>query len=616
LSAHQTQTQTQTGNLLKHVEHPSARRASDDLTHPDDAETVSDLSRSRRFRLRHVVPLAFALILLAIFAARLRLLDNFLMDHDEVWTIWQSIGTPAEILRWTPYDWTPLHYQLQGLWQSAVGFQPVVARLASVFTFLIGVACVFRLTKRLSGSAISGLIGAAAFGAFTANAYISSVARGHCLLATLTAAAFWLTLRCFHAPSWRRALPLGLAMAGMFYTHFASVLPVMLLGIFSAILQPRRLWAWWRPVAVLTALALPELLAKSAIVTSFERVQTVASLTLPPLPEALARLYSDFLGTAAPVYIGLCLAAAFLLLSRPRQLIGLTAIALTPFFAYILYAVFGFFSVRHLAWTLIGVAVLLGSGLGSLTARLRGANAVLSIALFVILGFNPPDASRYVIPTLNMLDSMPQLAALLRGGDVVVLDPKLRGSLPELWEYFGRVYFPNGLPFHPDGAGFRRVWYILTEGEETQPLLDQIRRGRTVTRWFGTWDFMTRLYEAPPDPEGVPVGKLTFHGAALQNAHSPALGVFREGETLEIRLWWRGERSEVPSLALELRDASGSSLQRAEMPSLPEPNADGWIIADWRFRLPDSLATGAYNLHLHADQAHIARVVQFHVKAW
>ncbi|MBO9310451.1 MAG: hypothetical protein J7551_11790, partial [Chloroflexi bacterium] len=440
--------------------------------------------------------------------------------------------------------------------------------------------------------------------------------RGYCLLITLTAAAFWLTLRYFQAPSWRRALPLGLAMAGMFYTHFASVLPLMLLGIFSAVLQPRRLRAWWRPVTVLTALALPELIAKSELILSPARIRAVANLALPPLPEALARLYGDFFGPAAAMYIGLCTVASLLLLRYPRQLMGLLTIALAPFLAHTFYAIFGFFSVRHLAWALIGAAALLGSGLGSLTARLRGANAALSIALFALLGFIPPDASRYVIPTMNMLDSMPQLAALLRSGDVIVLDPKLRGSLPELWEYFGRVYFPNGLPFHPDGAGFRRVWYVLTEGEETQPLLDQIRRGRTVTRWFGTWDFMTRLYEAPPDSEGVPIGKLTFHGATLQNAYSPALGVFREGETLEIRLWWRGERSEAPSLALELRDASGSALQRAEMPSLPEPNADGWIIADWRFRLPDSLTTGAYSLHLYAEQAHIARAVQFHVKAW
>mgnify|MGYP005849882799 CR=1 FL=1 len=109
--------------------------------------------------IRRFVPLAFAMLALLIVAARLRLLDNYLMDHDEVWSIWQSIGTPAEILRWTPYDWTPLHYQVQGVWQSAVGFQPVVARLASVFTFLIGVACVFRLARRLSGgSPASGLI--------------------------------------------------------------------------------------------------------------------------------------------------------------------------------------------------------------------------------------------------------------------------------------------------------------------------------------------------------------------------------------------------------------------------------------------------------------------------
>lgn len=566
--------------------------------------------------IRRFVPLAFALLALLIVAARLRLLDNYLMDHDEVWSIWQSIGTPAEILRWTPYDWTPLHYQVQGIWQSAVGFQPVVARLASLFTFLIGAACVFRLARRLSGSSASGLISVAAFGAFAINLHIGVVVRGYALLTALTAAALWLALRYFHAPSWRRALPLGIVLAGMFYTHLVSLLPFVLIGIFSLILQPRRLWRWWQPTLILSVLALPELFAKAEIITNGTRAQVVARLVLPPPPEALGTLYSDLFGAPFWLYAVLCLLAAALLARRPRLLLAVGALALTPLLAYFLNPLLGFFSARHLAWVMIGAALLLGIGLNVGTARLRSANVLISAALFAVLGFQMPDSKRYVIPTQNMLDSMPQLAVLLRGGDVVVRDPNLRGTLPEVWEYFSRVYFPNGLPLHPDGIGFRRVWYILTEGSETQPLLDNIREGRTVTRWFGTWDFMTRLYEAPPDPEGVALGGLTFHGGTLQNVHTPDLGVFREGERLHLRLWWRGDSAGAPMWSLGLHNAEGSLLQRAEMPPLPTPNAEGWIIADWDFRLPDSLATGAYTLHLYADQSHAAQAVLFYVKAW
>ncbi len=52
-------------------------------------------------------PLLLALILLLIGASRAFRLDAAVTEVtvDEVWSVWQGLGTPDQIVRWTPYDW-------------------------------------------------------------------------------------------------------------------------------------------------------------------------------------------------------------------------------------------------------------------------------------------------------------------------------------------------------------------------------------------------------------------------------------------------------------------------------------------------------------------------------
>ena len=75
-----------------------------------------------------IIFLALGLLILA--ASRLIALNGLELNTDEVWSIWQSFGTPEQIIRWTPYDWPPLYYLILGGWKIFVG--PVTLRRGDV----------------------------------------------------------------------------------------------------------------------------------------------------------------------------------------------------------------------------------------------------------------------------------------------------------------------------------------------------------------------------------------------------------------------------------------------------------------------------------------------------
>src|SRR5258706_6505072 len=89
------------------------------------------------------------LILLVIAASRIPRLRTFEMDTDEVWSVFQSVGTPKQIVAWTPFNWPPAYYLAVGGWRSFVGIHPKIIRLLSVFVFLIGAALVYRVTPKV-----------------------------------------------------------------------------------------------------------------------------------------------------------------------------------------------------------------------------------------------------------------------------------------------------------------------------------------------------------------------------------------------------------------------------------------------------------------------------------
>ena len=125
---------------------------------------------SKRFYLYAVI-----VILLLITATRLMRLPGRDMHIDEVWTIWQTLGTPAQVLQWTPFDWPPLFYFIVDGWRSAVGIDPFIVRVLPVFIFLIGACCVYQIAVKLCRSRDAALLSLLAYGS------LGYIKRGFCL---------------------------------------------------------------------------------------------------------------------------------------------------------------------------------------------------------------------------------------------------------------------------------------------------------------------------------------------------------------------------------------------------------------------------------------------------
>jgi hypothetical protein len=102
--------------------------------------------------------------LLLVGMSRMIVLHGIRMGGDEIWSVWQTLGTPGQIIQWTPYDWTPGYYLTLGLWRGFVGMLPFALRMLSVLMLLVGCAALYRVARRLGGRR-AALLAMPAYGA-------------------------------------------------------------------------------------------------------------------------------------------------------------------------------------------------------------------------------------------------------------------------------------------------------------------------------------------------------------------------------------------------------------------------------------------------------------------
>lgn len=562
---------------------------------------------------RHL-PILLAALLLVSFAIRLSYLDHYLMDVDEVWSIWQSLGSPADIWRWTPYDWGVLHYQITGLWANLTGIHPVTMRLSSVLIELLTLALIARLGRDLLQSDYGGLLAALAYLAFGRSLHNAITVRGYVLMTLFIALSACLMVRYLRRARFSRALPLAGSMAAAFYVHPIAAVPLLMLLWFALSAYRVHALRLIVPGSLAALIAAPEIIAKARFVLNNPARDAIISQIVPlTFPEAISRYASDFVGRWPEVWLILLTAVSLWLLVRYRLqalltllwsgggLLLLYYVLLPPFGSTL--AVGG----RHLAWLLIVPALWIGCGLAKLP---RVGTAIGSVGLLFI-AFTPIDAALYTIPTPHLLDSVPQLARLLQPGDEVVRDPTLADAPPEAWDYFARVYFPNtGIPFS-NAPKTRRVWYVYSAGKTIPEVYDLVTIGRVELASFGAPEMRFSLYAAPPDVLGVPFENgLRFNGAEILNAVSPSLPTYREGESVQVRLWWSVDKPTGLdySLALQITDTEGKLIAQSDnfdarsAPNSPEQLSQwqpGTYHLDTRsIILPNSLPTGEYLLHV------------------
>lgn len=514
---------------------------------------------------RRHMPLLLAALLLIVAASRVLRLAGLELNADEVWTVWQTLGTPQQIVQWTPYDWAPLSYLVVGAWRGVAGMHPIVLRYLTVLIFLPGCAFTYRAMRRL-GDGRAALLATLAYAALSYHVFLSVHVRGYAFVIALLPLALWLTLRYFARPTLRRAVPLAVVMALMIYTYSTSVIALAMVALLTLVLYGKAVWRWIVPGVMAALLALPEIAAKAEL--SISRTQVTRQLVTPPLFEGLADLYRAYTGDLFLLWIVLGAVAVGLIVAWQRPLRPAAwALALWvfggPLLMYALNPVLGFFSPRYSWWVMLGIALGVGLGLSYLPRDGRQMVAALLLGMM----FVPLPLDRYdLLPNPPMADAFQWLRERIRWGDAVVVDPNnLACGESYEWDYYTRLFFPDGLTFATDPDGYRRVWYVVHDSLQ-DPALDQaVRTGRLPREFFGPPECLFRLYEGPPDAEGILFENgMRFHGMDVLENGQMAVGltVRREGEPVRVRLWWSAEQPIAfdYSISLQLYGAGSNSI--------------------------------------------------------
>ncbi|MCC7452244.1 MAG: hypothetical protein IT324_32890 [Anaerolineae bacterium] len=484
------------------------------------------------------------LVLLIIAGSRLVRLRGLDMNSDEIWSVWQTFGTPAQILNWTPYDWPPLYYLSLGAWRTLVGIHPIVLRLFSTLLFLVSAACMYRAWLRLRDQRGAILI-TLAYAALSYSIYLGITVRGYILALALFPPALWLLLRYFARPTLLRGILLALCMAGMLYAYFTSIAAFAMLGLFSLIVYPRRILRWWLPGLLIAILITPLIIAKTGLAVS--RAEDLSKLTTPPLVEAFLKTFNFYSGYMASVWGALLILATVLAglatwRRRSQQatvrltfalLVWLTVI---PLALYVTNPVLGFFRDHYSWWVIVSLTVWIGWGLSFLPAYGKSVAALILIGLM----FAPIPVGAYKPYVYIATDDVAWLSRQMQAGDVVLIDPDCDCDRREEWDYYMRVYFPNGIDFVHDPANYRRIWFISNKTRRNPKLEQAVRKGRTLGDSAGITDTTIQLYEMPPDVKGIPFANgMRFHGAAIiPSPDVPTQRAWHKGESVRLRLWW------------------------------------------------------------------------------
>ncbi|MBI1281719.1 MAG: hypothetical protein GC179_26575 [Anaerolineaceae bacterium] len=494
--------------------------------------------------------LLFAVLLVLIVLSRAPYFSQLELDPHEVWTMWQSVGTLPQVINRTPYDWGPLYYVVMYGWQNTVGVHTETARILSVLWLVLGSAFIYRAMARLrSGNApfLATLLYATSAGII----YLSLNIRGYALQLALMPLGFWLLLRYFGAKrlGWREYLTgiaLAAAMLGMVYIHPTGMLACVVLGAYTLFAYPRRLLRGLLPGILVLVLALPQLQIRFGTATS--RLDSSSSIV------DLNSVYSFFQyytgqSVVQQILALVLLIAALILLYRSlpkltRALPLFLSIAVGCAMLIFLGGRLGFTGQRHAWWLVTPVVLLMAWGLSYLPKpALIGCFAFLLVGLYVPALPGSLDESGNPNPPLGV--NFAWLARSARWGDAVVIDPRQQCSIyKDEWDYYTRLYFPQGINIVDNPAGYRRVWYIAADGWNDPQLKGEVTNDRLPSIFNGPWNCLFRLYIAPPDSTGILYANgMRFHGYEILEDGQPISIplVRRESDSITVRLWWSAD---------------------------------------------------------------------------
>ena len=542
--------------------------------------------------------LLLALLLLTIAAARILRLEDVQPHPDEIWSIWQGLGSITDIIRWSPYDWPPLYFIGLSFWVELVGSEPIALRMLSVLSFMIGVASFYQILKKhvsIHASAIALIL----FGGMAYTVYLSIEIRGYAFMLSLTPLAWWVAQRALAKPTWFLYCAFTVLISASIYSTYISIFAVIFIYSYIFLFCNKEsikvIYSWIATFVIFLLIILPLVIQIFSLI--FTRIEGTSQIQLPPIHEAIVEWYTHSFSIGSWI-IFILLLLGFLAVLQSRRITRLQllllfwgVISLLPLYVFNRYL--GFFGSKYASWLFLCIAAFVAVSVDLYPRILR--IFLIGFASFIFL--LPFPLSRYFVVSdvfemghhLSLIFT--HLSSEVRAKDRILFaeDEECRFH-SESWNFPLALNIPTGLNITQAPNAQHRIWFVTADGSPDSPHWETLRRDYVERHFVGPPGCLFRLYERPPAAEGILFSNgMRFHGAqflqdgeALPPGYIPQL---HEGEEFEVRMWWKVEEG-LPSdysVGVFLFDEAGRVIEEAHGPPVPSyPEGAPWETSRWQ----------------------------------
>ena len=234
------------------------------------------------------------------------------LAYNESYSLRQTLESVVEF---SP-EHAPVYYLVLNVWRVLVGDDLLLARLLSVYFWLVAIALVSHIAL-LTGDRRAAVAAPWILALLAYPYYYAQIARVYALLPLVCGWviwSFWQVVRTTRVSRWKW-LSFYASVATVLYVHYVGVILLAALAVYHLLFvsKTRR---WLNVASVMVAASLPFILWLPVVFRGFARSQsslTKAVLSLPEAALALMQLYSNGLWP-------LPVAAALLLIHRRKRL--------------------------------------------------------------------------------------------------------------------------------------------------------------------------------------------------------------------------------------------------------------------------------------------------------
>lgn len=584
-------------------------------------------NRNRRTGTQNIIFWLSVSVLLLAALLRIYHLNLQGLWGDEGWSVeFSATPNPSEVTQHLVNDLhPPLYFILLSWWRHIAGDTELAMRLLAVFPAILTVALISRLGRKLFSPSV-GLLAGLVLAISDKHIVLSQEVRHYPFAFMWMVLSTWLVFLWIERPSRRRILLYATVLILGIYTHYYTILVVVVQLIYSLFV----LRSWDRVLRLYSVVTLSLLSFLPWFFVAIYQLEIRPEGILHSMPLAwstLEFLSLDFLGR--PVILGGGLLILGLMVFRFKadkssnvQMTSLDfqydGFALLWFVFPIVLSIliFSYVTVltdRNMALLLLPIALLIGRGISTFQPSARVFIAILLIVngLTSLDSYfdHPPwrELSQYVAQ--NYPADEPVLMDVV-GGDKA-MDYHLHELLPDdttiislnQWRLRFGVNFLGVLnQFLDQNDGFWIAYWVNPDKpwDVRQPLLDF---GYTLTATHREYHLGNPIdlyhYDRLPD-----IGEqlATFNDQIRLHRVKAPFEV-QSGTSLDVSLWWSTNtpQSVSYSISVFLLDETGSYAQHDGPPQYGRASTDSWrvdevIFDNHQIDIPDNIPTGDYQL--------------------